>query len=69
MGRKKRAIKNCSLICVELPMEVLRSLELVPRPKAALKTVRISLRVANRAYGVSSKGNQRTLAAVFRLAN
>jgi site-specific recombinase XerD len=65
---QKRAIKNGRMICVELPPGVLRSLELVPHPKAAPRDSTYFFASGKSSLRSLVKGAQRTLAAVFRLA-
>ena len=65
---KKRAVKNGRWIRVELPAEVLRALEMLPRPKAATRDSRRYFSSETASLESLVKGAWRTLKAVFKLA-
>jgi len=62
---EKRAVKNRRMIRVELHPDVLKALELLPHPKAALRDCRLYFSGETASLRSLVKGAQRTLAAVF----
>lgn len=61
----KRAVKNRRLIRVELHPDVLRALEVLPRPKAAAEGCILYFSSGNATVRSLVKGAERTLAAAF----
>ena len=64
----KRAVKNGKLISVELHPDVLKALEVLPRPKAATADCQFYFSSGNCSLRSLVKGAQRTLWAVFKRA-
>jgi site-specific recombinase XerD len=65
---EKRAVKNRRMIRVELHPDVLKSLEVLPLPKAAPQGCRLFFSSGNASVRSLVKGAQRTLTAVFKRA-
>ena len=66
---EKRAVKNRRMIRVELPAEVVKALDVLPRPKEAPQDCRFYFATGNASVRSLVKGAWRTLSAVFRRAH
>jgi len=64
----KEAVKNHSMISIELHPDVLAALEVLPRPRAAAKDCRLYFSSGNSSMRSLVKGAQRTLGVVFKRA-